>query len=386
MKQKKMKKNPKRANGEGSLYNNEARKRYEAYATVDGKRVKVATGKLKRDVAEKLRLFNEARRLGESVPPKYLTMREFLLDWVETDAISVKASTAQNYRNLVDLYLVPHLGSKKLATLTTGHVDAMIQALHAQGLAPNTIKRARSVLHKALAKALARKLVAENVATAAAKIRVPVPEKRLMSVEELQIFRSAIAGHRLEALWLVSVATGLRPGEALGLSWSDLDTERRTLTVRHTLMRPISKGGPATLAEPKTKKSRRTIDLPTQAVSALRSHKLRQETERIDAADCWMQRPLGRDLIFRTAHGTALDLANVRHALARVTVGSGLGAWTPHELRHTAASLMLHKGVALMTVSLCLGHSSIRETADTYGHLIGDDRADTARAMESLLD
>jgi integrase len=136
---------------------------------------------------------------------------------------------------------------------------------------------------------------------------------------------------------------------------------------------------------PKTRQSRRRITVPLVVVDALREHRAAQRAERLALGGEW-----GRDgwaavgLVFTTVLGTPIDHANHRNHLHRVCRAAGLGAWSPHELRHSAASLMLAAGTDLKVVSETLGHSSIRITADVYGHLL-DGATGTATAAVAAL-
>ncbi len=120
-------------------------------------------------------------------------------------------------------------------------------------------------------------------------------------------------------------------------------------------------------------------------IEALRQHRRRQAEEQLLAGPEWVARPLGADLVFRTPFGTAVDPDNFRNLTYRVTEAAGLGRWSPHELRHSAASLLLAMGVPLKLVSDVLGHSSIRITADVYGHLLDDAKAEAANAMARVM-
>ena len=104
-----------------------------------------------------------------------------------------------------------------------------------------------------------------------------------------------------------------------------------------------------------------------------------------EAGPEWEPLPLGHDLVFRTPFGTAIDPANFRHATYKATIDAGLGRWSPHELRHSAASLLLAQGISLKVASEMLGHSSIRVTADIYSHLLEPARQEAAEAMENAL-
>jgi integrase len=127
------------------------------------------------------------------------------------------------------------------------------------------------------------------------------------------------------------------------------------------------------------------VHLPAPVVGALKAHRRRQLTERLTAGELWTTDPLGADLIFRTPIGTAVDPDNFRNYTYKITTAAGIGRWSPHELRHSAASLLLAQGVPLKSVSEMLGHSSIRVTADVYGHLEDESRAQVADAMTGAL-
>ncbi|MEO6651202.1 MAG: site-specific integrase [Ilumatobacteraceae bacterium] len=144
-------------------------------------------------------------------------------------------------------------------------------------------------------------------------------------------------------------------------------------------------GAGLVLEDVKTAGSRRTVYLPDNVGGALRAHRARQAAERLLAGPEWEAKPLGVDLVFRTPFGTAMDPANFRHACYAVTEAAGLGQWSPHELRHSAASLLIAMGVPLKVVSETLGHSSIRVTADVYGHLLEPARQEAAEAMNRAL-
>ena len=211
------------------------------------------------------------------------------------------------------------------------------------------------------------------------------PEASDALTKQARAFLTKVEEHRLAAAFTVALSLGLRLGELLALTWSDIDLEgpKPRLTVQHALKR-ISGAG-LVLEDTKTRTSRRTVYLPSSAAAALKAHRARQGVERLHAGSAWEPLPLGVDLVFRTEFGTAIDPANFRHYTYSVTQGAGLGKWSPHELRHSAASLLIGQGVDLKVVSETLGHSSIRITADVYGHLLEPAREEAAEAMERAL-
>ncbi len=179
---------------------------------------------------------------------------------------------------------------------------------------------------------------------------------------QAQALLEAIRGDRLESLFRLMLATGLRRGEALALHWSEVDLDAGQLRVRWTLSR-TSQG--LQLDEPKTDKSRRTVPLPRSAVGTLRAHRSRQEDERREADGAW----LDTGLVFTTEIGTPLEPRNVLRRFELLAQRAGLPGVHLHTLRHSAASFLLAAGTHTKVVQEHLGHSSYAITADIYSHV-----------------
>ena len=199
-----------------------------------------------------------------------------------------------------------------------------------------------------------------------------------LTPEQARAFLEAASGDRLEALYTVALAVGLRQGEALGLRWDDVDLEAGTLTVRHALQRV---GGRLRLVEPKTRLSLRNIALPPMVVAALRAHRSRQLQERLWAGSRWQE----HDYVFASTIGTPLDGTNVTHRLQAILLTAGLPRQRFHDLRHACASLLLALGVHPRVVMETLGHSQISLTMNTYGHVLPSLQRDAADRMDRLL-
>jgi integrase len=381
----------KRSNGEGSVRENKARQRWEGRVTVGfdvtGKPVrKMATGKTKAEVLRAMAELRGDADAGRDSARRDLTVRRFLEQWID-DVLpgTVAPATEQQYRDVVRLYVVPHLGLKRLRTLQARDVARMLRTLEEEGRSPNTRRLARSVLRRALRWAEAEGMVARNVAALANGVKVGRPEGRTLTPEQARVLLAHVSGDRLEAAFTVALSLGLRRGELLGLAWPDvtLDATPPRLLVTRTVSR--IKGTGLVLSDTKTAGSRRTVHLPGPVVASLRVHRVRQAEERLAAGPEWTERPLGVDLIFRTPFGTPVDPDNFRNLTYKATTDAGLGRWSPHELRHSAASLLIAQGVPLKLVSETLGHASIRITSDVYGHLFDDAGLVAADAMTDAL-
>lgn len=333
----------------------------------------------RREVQEKLTKVLRDQQLGLPVAPERQTVGQFLDRWLEDSAKpSVRPKTFESYQQLVRLYLAPDLGRFGLSKLSPQAVQRFLNDRLASGLSARTVQYTHAVLRHALNQALRWGLVARNVATLVSPPQVRRPEIQPFTPEQAQVFLKAIEGDRLEALYLVGLAVGLRQGEAFGLRWPDLDLDVGTSAVRCCLQRVD--GVPA-FVEPKTPRSRRTINLPAVAVAALRRHQVRQEQERAWAGSRWQE----WGLVFTTTTGTPLDPPNVLKGFHKVLKAVSLPRLTFHSLRHSCATLLLAQGVHPRLVMDILGHSQISLTMNTYSHVIPVMQREVAAKMDEIL-
>jgi integrase len=256
----------------------------------------------------------------------------------------------------------------------------MTAAVVAKGRAATTAAGARVVLRRALADAQRDGLVRTNAAALARPPRLERRELEYLDSGQLRRLLAASESHDLGPAIAVAATTGLRQGELLGLRWSDVDLEGGSLTVRRSLA--LQWDGSMALAEPKTKRSRRTINLPTRAVAALREEGSRQADREAAVGSAWTN-PDG--LVFTDALGRPLRNDVLTPRYQRVLADAGLPRRSWHALRHSAASAMLAAGVPLKVVSETLGHASITITADTYAHVAPELRREAAEAMDRML-
>jgi integrase len=187
------------------------------------------------------------------------------------------------------------------------------------------------------------------------------------------------APERDRALYLLAVSTGMRLGELLGLHWADVDLDDSSLRVVSTLRRVP--GQAPSFGPPKTQKSRRRVELGPSVVEALSRHRMAQSDERWRAGQLWED----FDLVFPTHTGRPWLASNVTRTFGPLLERAGLPAIRFHDLRHTAATLMLGRGVHAKIVSDMLGHASISITLDTYSHVLPTMHREAARLMEDLL-
>ena len=392
----------------------------------DGRRVrKHAYGWTRREVQNRLDEIRHQARQGLAILDERQTVGRFLESWLALKQTQLRPRAHATYELAVRVHLVPGLERVRLARLTPQHVSDWFQAHLAEGASARTIRYARSVLRAALNQAMRWGMVARNSAALTDPPRYRPREMQPLTPEQAKVLLAAVAGHRLRALVSVGLALGLRLGEALGLMWEAIDLDAGLLTVRQALERS---GGDAVarrrlnaerrdlltklraaddratrrelrqalvetrtrlkavqstlhFVEPKSARSRRTITLPDVAATALREHRRSQLEERLAAGGRW--RDTG--LVLTTTIGTPLDPRNADREFKAILKAAGLPAVRFHDLRHTAATLLLAQGVDPRTIMETLGHSQISLTLNTYSHVVPALQRRAAAKMDAIL-
>jgi integrase len=339
------------------------------------------------DKAEATRLLEELLERS-AVPDSRTTVGSYLRGWLEmTGSRTLKASTLETYEIAVRRQLVPHLGELELGRLDPTHVERMIAALSAT-MSPKGIRNALSVLGRVLDVAERRGLVRRNVVRLVDPPRLVRTERHAMDVAEARRLFAAVAGDRLEALWITTLACGLRQAEVLGLRWADVDLDAGALRVEVVLDRqldpakahlPPRQRNRYVLTEPKTSTSRRTIALPPFVVAAFRAHKRRQLEERVGAGE-----ETEEGLVFVSPAGRPLSAGWITHRWRAISRAIGLDL-TFHGLRRGQATLLVAMGVHPKVVSERLGHATVAMTMDVYaGVARASDQAAAALLEEAL--
>lgn len=371
-----------RLRGEGSIFRRSSDGRWVGKLTHPrtGKRI-VVYGRSAEEARAKLQRAHENVRANRPPVPVREKLGAFLEKWLE-DAVrdNVRPATYQSYAELVRLHIAPELGGIALGDLQPMDVQEWITRKRDSGLSARRIQYAHAVLRAALGRAEEWGIVDQNVAKKARPPRVSPAKVQPYDADEARTLLSAVREHRLGALFTVAISTGLRQGEILGLRWGDIDLEAGQLHVRHTL-HWINGKRDWTLAEPKTDRSARTLDLPTVTLVSLEAHRIRQAVEQRIAGPSWQD----RNFVFTTPAGRPLEGANVTHTFHRILKAAGLRRQRFHDLRHAAASLWLSQGLQLREIMDALGHSQISLTANLYTHLQPAMRREAADRMDAVL-
>ena len=352
-----------RANGEGNV-RERADGRWEARLSLGDGRRKSVFGATQREVLEKLRAMHRAQDGGIPIPTdERQTVGAFLATYLEGARPKLRPRTWTRYEQLVRVH-AGAIARLPLARLGPQHLDRLYAARLESGSAPRTVRNLHALLHKAIGQASSWGLVPRNVVDLVSPPRASRYEMVTLTEEQTRAFLEAAAGERLEALYVLAITSGMRQGELLALRWSDVDLEKATAQVRQSVQ--FVQGGGYVFTPPKTAKSRRKVELTKVAVAALRRHRARQLEERLAAAGGWED--LG--VVFANEVGRPTDGTNLaERSYRRILARAGLPTIRFHDLRHTAATLMLGGGVHPKVASEMLGHADVRITMDLYQHV-----------------
>lgn len=363
-----------RSNGEGSFYYNELRKfwEYKYPYFINGKKsYKKFTGKTKKEIKTKVENFKSTIITDKNTLTVSTWLRQWLKAYVEEH---VKTTTEERYKLAIEKHIIPFIGDEPLVTLSSIKVQNFINDLYKTGscdgtnLSPRTVNNARMILNNALKRAVGDNIINKNPVTFTKPIKVSIPKIHVLSIEECQklvMSASQESNKAMAIALLVALETGFRKGEIFGLKWSDIDFEKKTISINRTCI--TSNHGLSIREETKTKYSRRTIEITDGLIKKLLEFKRWQEIY-LDAISIKNY----DGFIITSESGTVKDpnsYTNVvfKRILKRAELSQSIRF---HDLRHTHATQLLQAGVDIKSVSHRLGHSSIRITLDTYAHVI----------------
>jgi integrase len=378
-----------RGQGEGSIYQRKDGRYVGSFRQENGKR-KYVYGETKAQAREKLRVTMHEYKQGTLVVGSNQTLKQFLDQWLQAKRMELKDGTYRYYQSYVEQHIVPALGHLKLQKVNDAHIQSFYTALlekktpKNQNLSPNTVRLIHSILSEAFDAAVRTKKVATNPCTLVTPPRQSKKELHYLTSEQalhlLEVARSK--QHRLECLLTLALTTGMRQGELLALHWSDIDFAKGTVHVARSLAYHHNLNTQGAQheykeAEPKTANSRRTIPLPEIAIRALQAHRLKQVEERLQAST-WKH----HDLVFTNQFGGYLNQSILRRQVNQLLHEAGLPDLRFHDLRHSAATILISLGVNSKVVQERLGHSNISITLGVYGHVTESMQTDAMKKLD----
>ncbi|HVB25345.1 MAG TPA: tyrosine-type recombinase/integrase [Ktedonobacteraceae bacterium] len=364
--------------GAGSVY---LRKdgRYAAEIKLDGKR-KTVYGKTEKEAYQKMQQALYEHRQGTLITGPQQTVKQFLEYWLENvQKPLIREITYSLNRGIIYKHIMPDLGQIKLRDLKPEHIEKLYAKMLKAEYNPSSIGHTHGILRSALNQAVKRGLLARNVCDIVSPPRSHKHEVTSLTINQAQKLIQVAKGHRLEALLIVAITTGMRRGELLALRWQDVDFETKRLYVRRSVNRIVGHG--IVEGEPKTMNSKRTITLPQVVLDALKQHKANQEETKRKVGTLWKD----RNLVFPNTQGNYEEATHLRTMFLKFLRDAELPSIRFHDLRHSAASILLSLGVNPKVIQELLGHSKVSMTLDVYSHVLPGMQSDAMDKWNDLM-
>ena len=303
------------------------------------------------------------------------TVDEYLDHWLEVAAKQkLRARTFNEYKSQLRRYVRPAVGHTKLAKLTPVAIQTLYSKMLEQGLSGRTVRLTHTILRSALKQAMKWRMIQHNPADAVDLPKHKAQEMIALSQDEASRFMAAAKESKWYLFLSLLLSTGLRPSEAIALRLSDIDLARNRLSVSRTLSRA---NGEWIVEKPKTKRSRRTVDLPPSLTLELVDYitELRRLGVRED------------DLLFTNEEGEPVNVRRItsdhfKPILERALLHQDMRLY---DLRHTHATLLLIAGVHPKVVADRLGHADISLTLNTYSHVLPGMQRESAAKLDAML-
>ena len=415
-----MAKDTRRAKGTGNIRkrtvtrNGKKYEFWEAAVTIGydpgtGKQIRKSfTGASMKEVREKMQAAAVAVQDGDFFEPSKITLGGWFDLWFKDYCGDKKYLTVKQYKSMTETHIRPALGAVKLSKLTPPQIQSFYNELQRSGrtvkekdketgmtitrqepLSTKTIKNIHGIMSKALSTAVDVGYIKSNPAERVTLPRVEKKEIHPLTDEQIKAFMKACTGHDYERVYKLILFTGLREGEALGLTWDCVDFEAGTIKIVKQLQKRPERDGGYTFAPLKNDKAR-TITAAPFVMKILEEQEKAQLCQRLRAGEVWQgwqsleERKTG--LVFTRDSGRHLDCTMLYKAYKKLAEQIGAPESRVHDLRHTYAVLALQNGDPIKTVQDNLGHATAAFTLDVYGHVSEKMKEDSAARMQAYIE
>jgi integrase len=354
---------------------------------------KYFTGKTQGEVLKAMQAAQNAVNEGSFFEPTKLTVKEWFEVWLSDYMAAVKPLTVQQYRSMSETHIYPALGAVKLKDLKAPQLQRFYNQLAKDGkaarrknkktgkmeivktgepLSAKTIRNIHDIISKALNTAVRQGMINENVSQRCTLPKVIHEEVKPLTEEQQKEFLAAIQNHDYKNIFTLTMFTGLREGEAVGLTWDCIDFKKRSLKVYRQLQRTPGKWSEWRFAPLKNSKTR-TIRLSPFVLQMLEKQKIQQRKDKLAAGELWSGfqtiEEQETDFVFTDARGEHLNSSVVYENFKKIAAQIGIPAARFHDLRHTFAVNSLQCGDDPKTVQEALGHATAAFTLNVYGHV-----------------
>jgi len=309
-----------------------------------------------------------------------MSVDSFAISWLNTVDGTVKDSTFDHYASLIRTHVLPRIGKQRIQNIQAADLAGLYKDCLSAGSSPATTRHVHKVIRMMFRRAVEWGYILRNPAELVKPPRQVQRQVEIPSARQVKRFIDVTRNSRLHAFWTLACTTGARVSELLALTWSDIDFGDAEIHISRSL---IKRDGKFRLDEPKSIKAVRTVCLTNISLEALRNHGEVQNRERSIAGNMWNN---AADLVFTNRLGYPIDRGSIYRQFKQFASLSGLpNGMTFHDLRHTAASLLLANGMPIPLVSEMLGHSSPAITLQIYSHAVPNSQHQLAEKMDELL-
>lgn len=321
---------------------------------------------------------------GTYLTPQKITVGQWLDEWLDTYAVTkVKPLTYQSYAAVIKNHLKPAFGAVSLQSLRGSHVQKLYNEMLAKGRNAKTVINVSAVLRKSLDVAMKQGLITSNPCDAAELPKAMRKEIKPLTDAEIPLFLEQIEKHEFRNAYALCLFAGLREGECLGLSWSQVDFEKGRITVSQQLQKTKSGHVEYYIADTTKSGKPRTIEPPAICFDYLRDEKRRQAQNKLKAGELWNNE---WNLVFANEVGRYIEIETFYRKFKKVVAAIGRPDARVHDLRHTAATVAIASGADIKSVQSLLGHATAAFTLDVYAHTSEAMMKDTAARMQSYYD
>ena len=370
-------KKPRRPKGDGSVQKMPNGK-YKIQITIGydankRQRKKSFTGNTEKEAISALTKFKIEKSKGTLVVSNKYTVSEFIQRWLSNKKSELKETTYSNYVNVCNKHLIPKLGSTRIQKLTTAKINDYFTACIKEGLSQVSLRKHKSMIHDVLELAINENVIGANCAIRSNSLKSSTRKMNVLSTDEIKKLLDKakelldVKRKRLRLAYyiiLLTLATGLRLGELLGLQKEDIDMDRNTISVRHNLTRVNRQ---FKLDTPKTKSSWRTISVDPQVLKIIK------------------EIFTDNSYVFHTVKGDPLSPSNTSSLFQEVLAMANIKDVRFHDLRHTHATQLIASGCSIKMVSERLGHSNVNITLSLYVHSLPEQDHEAAKIMGKML-
>lgn len=355
-------KKSRRRNGDGNTYRHK-----NGWRTVISHKGHTVTA-MGRSEQESRRLAKEKIKAlpiydGSLVPAAAkLSTGEFLTNWItKKHKTSIAATTYRRYASLINIHIIPALGTIKLQAVTKNHVNALMHQMREKGQSARSQQQARAVLSAAFESAMEDDLVASNPVVKSRTINLVTAQIHPFTLAEVQTLLAKTTGVQIQARVRMAILYAMRQGEALGLQWKDINFNKKTVFIWQQVQKIE---GVYEFVKLKSEDSRRTLEIDDETLAAMKAHKIQQNIDRLAMGEKWQD----HDLVFTTTNGKPIDCKTDYRQWHRALANAGLPKKRLHDARHTAATILFDQGLDIEVIRRFMGHSSVLLTSKTYVH------------------